>query len=284
MARTGSPACCSTAAAGAMPATCWPTAPGRAWLIPSWRPWRPGWPSATSRRCAISSPTWRRAASGPIRPKLAHADGPRRRRRSGAAWRQRLPLIAGGKSFGGRMTSQAQALEPLPGVAGLAFLGFPLHPAGQAVRRARQRICFDVKIPMLFLQGTRDALAELQLLLRTSGRAPRQARHAAAVRRCRSFLPCAGPHRSQGRGGQERDARRACGVGREVTAGSRRVHPALASPRLMLHAAQRDRRLRRRRLLGRAVRAREALPGGKRLVRSGRGSVSSSARLKWASA
>jgi uncharacterized protein len=74
-----------------------------------------------------------------------------------------LPLIAGGRSFGGRMTSQAQALSSLPGVRGLAFLGFPLHPAGKP-SSDRARHLADVKIPMLFLQGTRDALAELRLL------------------------------------------------------------------------------------------------------------------------
>ena len=75
----------------------------------------------------------------------------------------RLPLIAGGKSFGARMTSQAQALEPLPGVRGLAFVGFPLHPAGKpAVDRAEH--LKQVGIPMLFLQGTRDGLADIQLL------------------------------------------------------------------------------------------------------------------------
>ncbi|MEH2530218.1 putative alpha/beta-hydrolase family hydrolase [Bradyrhizobium sp. AZCC 1588] len=74
-----------------------------------------------------------------------------------------LPLIAGGRSFGGRMTSQAQALSPLPGVRGLAFLGFPLHPAGKPSSE-RARHLADVTVPMLFLQGTRDALAELSLL------------------------------------------------------------------------------------------------------------------------
>jgi predicted alpha/beta-hydrolase family hydrolase len=74
-----------------------------------------------------------------------------------------LPLIAGGRSFGGRMTSQAQAIAPLPGVRGLAFLGFPLHPAGKpSVARAAH--LSGIKIPMLFLQGTRDGLAELKLL------------------------------------------------------------------------------------------------------------------------
>ncbi|HYL70491.1 MAG TPA: alpha/beta family hydrolase [Candidatus Dormibacteraeota bacterium] len=74
-----------------------------------------------------------------------------------------LPLIAGGRSFGGRMTSQAQALTPLPGVRGLAFLGFPLHPAGQP-GDSRARHLFEVQLPMLFLQGTRDELAERSLL------------------------------------------------------------------------------------------------------------------------
>ena len=70
-----------------------------------------------------------------------------------------LPLFAGGRSFGGRMTSQAQALEPLPAVRGLAFLGFPLHPAGRPSDERAQHLA-QVRIPMLFLQGSRDALAE----------------------------------------------------------------------------------------------------------------------------
>ncbi|MCC6946294.1 MAG: alpha/beta hydrolase [Bradyrhizobiaceae bacterium] len=74
-----------------------------------------------------------------------------------------LPLIAGGKSFGGRMTSQAQAHAPLPGVRGIAFLGFPLHPAGKP-SDARGEHLTSVRVPMLFLQGTRDKLAELALL------------------------------------------------------------------------------------------------------------------------
>jgi len=74
-----------------------------------------------------------------------------------------LPLIAGGKSFGGRMTSQAQAKAPLDGVKGLAFFGFPLHPAGKPSADRAEHLA-DVKIPMLFLQGTRDALADLSLL------------------------------------------------------------------------------------------------------------------------
>ena len=72
-------------------------------------------------------------------------------------------LFAGGKSFGGRMTSQAQAATPLSGVRGLVFLGFPLHPPGQP-SDARGKHLRDVPIPMLFMQGTRDEFANLQLL------------------------------------------------------------------------------------------------------------------------
>jgi predicted alpha/beta-hydrolase family hydrolase len=74
-----------------------------------------------------------------------------------------LPLYAGGRSFGGRMTSQAQALESLPGVRGLAFLGFPLHPAGKPGTERAEHLA-QVRIPMLFVSGARDALAELDLL------------------------------------------------------------------------------------------------------------------------
>ena len=74
-----------------------------------------------------------------------------------------LPIFAGGRSFGGRMTSQAQAAEPLPGVQGLAFLGFPLHPAGKpGVERAVHLA--DISVQMLFVSGSRDALADLELL------------------------------------------------------------------------------------------------------------------------
>jgi predicted alpha/beta-hydrolase family hydrolase len=77
-----------------------------------------------------------------------------------------LPLFAGGRSFGGRMTSQAQALEPLPGVRGLVFFAFPLHPAGKpSVSRADHLA--NIAIPMLFLQGSNDALAQLDLLKQT---------------------------------------------------------------------------------------------------------------------
>jgi uncharacterized protein len=95
----------------------------------------------------------------PDPPKLAHATV---RAAVAEAARQlpKLPLIAGGKSFGGRMTSQAQAAAPLPNVRGLAFLGFPLHPAGRPSRERGDHL-FDVQIPMLFLQGSRDQLALL---------------------------------------------------------------------------------------------------------------------------
>jgi uncharacterized protein len=98
----------------------------------------------------------------PDPPRVAHAAV-----RSAAAEAVRLapdlPLFAGGRSFGGRMTSQAQAAEPLSGVLGLAFLGFPLHPAGKpGVERAEHLA--RVGVPMLFVSGDRDALAELELL------------------------------------------------------------------------------------------------------------------------
>jgi predicted alpha/beta-hydrolase family hydrolase len=80
-----------------------------------------------------------------------------------------LPLFAGGKSYGGRMTSQAQAAQPLPGVRGIVFVGFPLHPAGKpSVERAKHLA--DVALPMLFLQGTRDELADLELIRQTTSK------------------------------------------------------------------------------------------------------------------
>jgi hypothetical protein len=98
----------------------------------------------------------------PDPPKVAHATV-RAAVAEAARLLPTLPLFAGGKSFGGRMTSQAQAAAPLPGVCGLAFLGFPLHPAGRPARERAEHL-FDVQIPMLFLQGTRDALAALSEL------------------------------------------------------------------------------------------------------------------------
>ena len=75
----------------------------------------------------------------------------------------RLPLFAGGKSFGGRMTSQAQAAQPLDGVRGLAFLGFPLHAPGKPSEERGEHLA-HVHVPMLFLQGSRDDFAQLRLL------------------------------------------------------------------------------------------------------------------------
>jgi len=107
-------------------------------------------------------PYMEKGSKRPDPPRIAHAAV-----RSAAAAAARLapdlPLYAGGRSFGGRMTSQAQAEEPLPGVRGLAFLGFPLHPAGKpGIERAEHLA--RVRIPMLFVAGERDALAELDLL------------------------------------------------------------------------------------------------------------------------
>jgi len=107
-------------------------------------------------------PYMERGSKRPDAPKIAHAAV-----RASVAEAGRLApdlaLYAGGRSFGGRMTSQAQALSPLPGVRGLAFLGFPLHPAGQP-SDARGEHLSDVRVPMLFLQGTHDDLAHLPLI------------------------------------------------------------------------------------------------------------------------
>ena len=107
-------------------------------------------------------PYMERGSKRPDAPKLAHAAV-----RAAVAEMSRLApdlaLIAGGKSFGGRMTSQAQAASPLPGVRGIAFLGFPLHAPGRPTDE-RGKHLFDVQIPMLFMQGTRDEFADLQLL------------------------------------------------------------------------------------------------------------------------
>jgi len=109
-------------------------------------------------------PYMERGAKRPDPPTLAHATV-RAAVAEAARLAPELPLLAGGKSFGGRMTSQAQAASPLPGVRGLAFLGFPLHPAGRPSDERAEHL-FAVEIPMLFLQGSRDKLAELGLLSR----------------------------------------------------------------------------------------------------------------------
>src|SRR5881396_3751548 len=109
-------------------------------------------------------PYMEQGSKRPDAPKLAHATV-----RAAVVEASRLvpelALFAGGKSFGGRMTSQAQAASPLPGVRGLAFLGFPLHPAGRPSDERGEHL-FAVEVPMLFLQGSRDKLAELGLLSR----------------------------------------------------------------------------------------------------------------------
>ncbi len=107
-------------------------------------------------------PYMERGSKRPDAPRLAHATV-----RAAVAEASRLlpelALVAGGKSFGGRMTSQAQAASPLPGIRGLVFLGFPLHPAGKPSNERGAHL-YDVEVPMLFLQGTRDELADLPLL------------------------------------------------------------------------------------------------------------------------
>lgn len=98
----------------------------------------------------------------PDPPRIAHA-AVRAAVAKAAELADGLPLFAGGRSYGGRMTSQAQSIDPLPGVSGLIFLGFPLHPAGApGVDRAEHLA--RVEVPMLFVSGERDALAELALL------------------------------------------------------------------------------------------------------------------------
>lgn len=107
-------------------------------------------------------PYMERGSKRPDSPAVAHA-AVRAAVADAARRAPTLPLFAGGKSFGGRMTSQAQALQPLPGVRGLVFFGYPLHPAGKpSVERAAHLA--HVTVPMLFLQGSRDTLAEVDLL------------------------------------------------------------------------------------------------------------------------
>lgn len=107
-------------------------------------------------------PYMEKGSKRPDLPKIAHATV-----RAAAAEAMKLtnglPLFAGGRSFGGRMTSQTQAASPISGVCGLAFLGFPLHPAGKpGIDRAEH--LSRVQVPMLFVSGARDALAEIELL------------------------------------------------------------------------------------------------------------------------
>ena len=107
-------------------------------------------------------PYMERGSKRPDTPKIAHA-AVREAVAEAASAAPKLPLFAGGKSFGGRMTSQAQAIEPLPGVRGLVFLGFPLHAPGNPSSERGDHLA-DVKVPMLFLQGSRDDFAQMDLL------------------------------------------------------------------------------------------------------------------------
>jgi uncharacterized protein len=107
-------------------------------------------------------PYMERGSGRPDPPPICHATA-RAAVQEAARLLPGVPLFAGGKSFGGRMTSQAQASSPLPGVRGLIFLGFPLHLAKKPAT-SRAAHLSDVRIPMLFLQGTRDELADLTLL------------------------------------------------------------------------------------------------------------------------
>ena len=107
-------------------------------------------------------PYMEKGTGRPDPPRIAHA-AVRAAAAKAAELAGDLPLFAGGRSFGGRMTSQAQALAPLPGVRGLAFLGFPLHPAGKPGTERAEHLA-GVRVPMLFVSGSRDALAELDLL------------------------------------------------------------------------------------------------------------------------
>lgn len=107
-------------------------------------------------------PYMERGSRRPDTPRIAHA-AVRAACTEAAQRLPDMPLFAGGKSFGGRMTSQAQAGSPLPGVRGLVFLGFPLHPAGKPSDERAAHLA-EVDVPMLFLQGSRDELASLELL------------------------------------------------------------------------------------------------------------------------
>jgi predicted alpha/beta-hydrolase family hydrolase len=107
-------------------------------------------------------PYMEKGAKRPDLPKVAHA-AVRAAVLEAARLAPGLTLIAGGKSFGGRMTSQAQAASPLPGVQGIAFLGFPLHAAGKPSDERAAHLA-GVQVPMLFLQGSADQLANPTLI------------------------------------------------------------------------------------------------------------------------
>ena len=133
-----------------------------------------------------------------------------------------LPMIAGGKSMGGRMTTQAQADAPLPGVRGLALLGFPLHPARRPATSRAEHLA-RVDVPQLYLQGTRDELAdqrqdaaEVEAVAAAAGSFDAAASRAARDRRSGSFLPCAAAQRPDRRGSHPRTRHRDRKLGRRA--------------------------------------------------------------------
>ncbi len=140
----------------------WRMAPAPACSTRSWKRWHRAWRERDIASLRFQFPYMQRNQKRPDPPLVAQATV--RAAVSEAARRlPGLPLFAGGKSFGGRMTSQAQAAAPLTGVCGLVFIGFPLHPAGTpSVKRAEH--LSQVLVPMLFLQGSRDSLADLGLM------------------------------------------------------------------------------------------------------------------------
>lgn len=145
-----------------------------------------------------------RALSGrrrpPDRPHIL-VDTVRAAAAKAAALAEGLPLLAGGKSMGGRMTSTAASEAPLPGVRGLVFFGFPLHAPGRPERAAERAAHLSgVTVPMLFLQGTRDALARWDLIEET----------------CASLAPRATLHRLEGADHSFRVLKRSARTNEEV--------------------------------------------------------------------
>ena len=119
-------------------------------------------------------PYMERGSKRPDVPKVAHAAVRAALAETARRW-PGLPLIAAGKSFGGRMSSQAQSASPMPGVAGLLFFGFPLHPTAKpSIERAQHLAA--IRVPMLFVQGTRDEMADVSLIESTVGALGRHAR------------------------------------------------------------------------------------------------------------
>ena len=111
-------------------------------------------------------PFMEQGSKRPDSPQVAHA-AIRAAMREAAKRLPGVPLFAGGKSYGGRMTTQAQAAEPLAGLQGIVLVGFPLHPAGKPSTERAGHLA-GVGLPMLFLQGTRDTLADLDLIRETT--------------------------------------------------------------------------------------------------------------------